>query len=81
MSKNPETPELFNNPKKATLHWREELVVVKIPITPDGAYFGNGEYKVTNGDIFQITEVDKRNGRTRWFGKGYIKVETDFGGY
>lgn len=80
MGKSVEAPVVFSDPKKVTLKYGERLVAVKIPTTSDGAYCGNGEYKVPEGIVFPLIEMGTKRGKERCFGRGHIIVQTDFNG-
>lgn len=80
MGKSIEAPEVFSDPKRIALKQGERLVDVKIPTTSDGAYCGNGEYKVQEGLIFPLIEMGTKRGKERCFGRGHIIVQTGFNG-
>lgn len=80
MGKPVEAPEIFNNPDPSILELGQEFKSVDIPTTLDGAYNGNGQFKVPDGMVFRLKGVDKRGRREHGIGQAYKIVETDSSG-
>lgn len=74
MSKIIEAPELFSDPKAITLGRGERLIAVSVPVSPEGVYTGNGEYKTLENEIFRVIGFDRSNGREFWIGRAYIRT-------
>lgn len=74
--KSAEAPEVFNNPDAVIIGPGKRIRSVDVPIAPDGAYNGNGQFKNAEGLIFKIKGFDKTQGEgIDWFGQGYIAEE------
>lgn len=72
-------PLLYNDRKIAegACQRHEHVSLVSVPISPDGAYDGNGEYTVPDGiGVLSIDGFTKGEHETLWFGKGYV-IEKD----
>lgn len=71
-------PELFLEQTVRDKYGRSiDRTPVSVPVTPDGGYNGNGQYKKIKEGHMQIIGFDKLSGD--WYGRGYIekeKVET-----
>ncbi|MBI2337789.1 hypothetical protein HYU95_01265 [Candidatus Daviesbacteria bacterium] len=77
---NPETiRELFSDRKMVKLGWGEGVVAIRIPVDYGGGYAGNGEYKVSLGDVFPLRGIDKITGEG--WSIGYTNARIDQNGY
>lgn len=68
MAKPVEAPELYSDPSQANCGRDEYLEEIKIPISPDGAYSGDGEFQDPAGRIFKINSIECDS----WTGRAYI---------
>lgn len=68
------TPELFidknTDPERGRCKIR---IAVTVPVSPDGAYSGNGQYRNAKDKTLPIIGFDKIKGM--WFGRGFIEEE------
>lgn len=69
-------PEVFSDSDIVILRRGEQLVPVDVPISPDGGYIGNGQFKsnAKKKSFPTIIGFDKTGEQEIWFARGRVKV-------
>lgn len=71
-------PELFSNRDQVITGRGGKIVAIDVPISPEGTYSGNGQFRHPGDMKFTIKGFDKTQGdEVIWYGQGFIAEQNN----